>query len=224
MFFLTTSEPFFNNLNWVIFFPMLWMMRACHTCSNLTGSYQVTDEFVPIYLRFFRFLPIIWRHVGYVSDHSAFPICAVLALLLRASFWFNTVLLMHDVALCHTTKKCNITKKSVRFSFSPPPFPFNFCLNHSPFCSVVLVLCFRSSLSICLFPSLRCVWPSRPSAWPVRTAWWRIWRLWRLWDPPPPSALIKPAPWRRTAWLSPTCGSTIRSMRRTPLKISLVRC
>lgn len=188
------------------------MIRACHNCwfwhlSNLTHSYQVTNEFVHIYT-----LQILIGSSFDVNNKRQtlcrvcfWPLCLLcLALLFRTSFWFNTVLLLHDAALCHL----------LFLSTSASHFIY----------SVFLFLCFHFSLFVFLFLCLRCVWHSRPSAWPVRTAWWRIWRLWRLWDPHPPSALIKPAPWRRTAWLSLTCGSTIRSMRRTPPKISRVSC
>ena len=70
-------------------------------------------------------------------------------------------------------------------------------------------------------PSLS-AWRWRPSAWPARTVWSRTWKLSKRSAPLRPSARTRLELSHRTEWRSPTCGSTGKSSRPTPLKISPV--
>jgi len=68
----------------------------------------------------------------------------------------------------------------------------------------------------------RCAWRWLLNGWPARTVWWRIWRQSKLSARLRRSVQTRRAHWRRTAWPSRTCGSTVRSSRRTSAKTSPV--
>ena len=68
----------------------------------------------------------------------------------------------------------------------------------------------------------RSVWRWLLSGWRARTVWWRTSRPSRLWDQRRRSAPTRLGHWLRTAWRSHTCGSTTRSWRQIPAKISPV--